>query len=77
MQRALVATEALTRDERVRLFDTHLTRLCAITTVDAGLEESDVLRYVEDASTEDQVIRAVIEYADDYDLDLRGRGWVI
>lgn len=66
----------LTNEQRDSLFDQHLQRLCGLSVQDAGLEQADVVRYVHDSHTERAVIDAVREYADDYDLDVIGRGWV-
>jgi len=46
-----------------------------MTVADAGLDESDVDRYVDDAHSERDIAQSVLEYADDYDLEVRGRGW--
>lgn len=58
------------------LFDQHLQRLCFLSVKDAGLDRSDVQRYVDGSASEADVIAAVREYADDYGLEVAGRGWV-
>jgi len=65
----------LTRAQRHQLFDQKLKEMCFMTVADAGLDESDVDRYVDDAHSERDIAQSVLEYADDYDLEVRGRGW--
>lgn len=62
-------------ERRVR-FDAHMRELLLMSVADAGLEESDVDRYVDDAVTDQDVRNAVKEYALDYDLTIYGQGWM-
>lgn len=66
---------SLTQDQAVEAFDLHLKRVCGIGVDDAGLERADVVRYVEGATTKSAVVDAVLVYARDYDLTVRGTGW--
>ncbi len=68
--------ELLTQEQAARLFDAKLQELCAISVADAGLDQADVLLYAGRAKSLLQVKDAVLAFAADMDLDVRGTNWV-
>jgi len=62
--------------DRVAAFDAMLQKMCLISVGDAGLDTDDVMRFADDATSEEEIKQAVLEYADHYGLDVVGRGWL-
>jgi len=57
-------------------FEEQCQKLLGMTVADAGLDPSDVDRYVCDANSDSDIRDAVLTYASDYDLDVRGTQWI-
>ena len=65
----------LTDSTRISLFDQHLKSLCMLSVHEAGLEDSDVLRLVGDATREGDVVAEVLTFASKHNLDVVGQNW--
>ncbi|AGG89024.1 hypothetical protein [Rhodanobacter denitrificans] len=71
----LLEGNAMAQAGRRQRFSEALQRLCLITVEDAGMSDADVDNYIGDAQSAQDYQQAAIAYADDYDLDVVGRGW--
>lgn len=66
---------AVSQAWRRREFDKVLREKCCITVADAGLSDAEVDLKVEGCNSTQEIVQSVLDYADDYDLEIVGRGW--